>query len=44
MCEFKIQKLALFNYRRFENKRIVVTIRERNPQNNGFILEFVREL
>lgn len=28
----------------FKNKRIVVTIRERNPQNNGFILEFVREL
>lgn len=28
----------------FKNKHIVVTIRERNPQNNGFILEFVREL
>lgn len=28
----------------FKNKRIVVTIKERNPQNNGFILEFVREL
>lgn len=28
----------------FKNKRIVVMIKERNPQNNGFILEFVREL
>lgn len=28
----------------FKNKRIVVKIRERNPQNNGFILEFVKEL
>lgn len=28
----------------FKNKRIVVTIKNRNPQNNGFILEFVREL
>lgn len=28
----------------FKNKRVVVTIKERNPQNNGFLLEFVREL
>ena len=28
----------------FKNTRMVVTIKERNLQNNGFILEFVREL
>lgn len=28
----------------FKNKHIVVSIKKRNPQNNGFILEFVREL
>ena len=28
----------------FKNKRLVVKIKERNPQNNGFILEFVRKL
>ena len=28
----------------YKNKRLVVTIKERNPQNNGYILELVREL
>lgn len=32
------------NTSEFKNKPIVVKIRERNPQNNGFILEFVREI
>lgn len=31
MCEFKIQELALFNYRRFENKKFVL-----NPRMNVF--------
>ena len=32
------------NAAEFKKKRMVVTIKERNPQNNGYILEFVREL
>lgn len=32
------------NAAEFKNKRMIVTIKERNPQNNGFILEFVRKL
>jgi len=28
----------------YKNKNLVVTIIERNPQNNGYILDFVREL
>lgn len=32
------------NAKDFKNKRMVVTIKKRNPQNNGFILKFVREL
>jgi len=31
MCEFKIQELALFNYRRFENKKFML-----NPRMNVF--------
>ncbi|MDO4439296.1 MAG: AAA family ATPase [Eubacteriales bacterium] len=31
MCEFKIQELTLFNYRRFENKKFIL-----NPQMNVF--------
>lgn len=32
------------NAKEFKNKYMVVTIKEANPQNNGHILEFVREL
>lgn len=32
------------NAAEFKNKRMVVMIKERNPQNNGYILEFIREL
>ena len=31
MCEFKIQELSLFNYRRFENKKFIL-----NPRMNVF--------
>lgn len=32
MCEFKIQELSLFNYRRFENKKFIL-----NPRMNVFV-------
>ena len=32
MCEFKIQELSLFNYRRFENKKFIL-----NPRMNVFL-------
>ena len=31
-CEFKIQELALFNYRRFENKKFMLNPRIREPE------------
>ena len=32
------------NAREYKNKKLIVTIKERNPQNNGYILKFVKEL